>query len=384
MLNPFIPLFKVFMPASVKEPLFETLFSGYVGQGIKVEIFEERLSEYVGNPRVLTVNAGTSALQLALRLANVGAGDEVITTPMTCAATNMAVVASGARIVWADVDPVSGNIDPEAVRRKISTRTKAIMMVHWGGYPCDIEAINDLAAVHGIKVIEDASHAMGAQYNGLKIGNHSDFVAVSFQAIKHLTTIDGGVLFCRSKADHERGKRLRWFGIDRKLKNASARHECEGDIIEWGYKFHMNDVCATIGIEQLKHLDSNVRKCRENADFYAEELSDVNGVALIPRARGRQGSFLFYTLHILPPHEDFADYMIKKGIMVSQVHSRNDRFSCFGSFDSGPLNGVDSFARSMVCIPSGWWVDEEARKTIVDAIKCYSRSITPAMTLRRA
>lgn len=371
MLDQFIPLLKVFMPLSVKEPLLETLFSGYIGQGIKVQIFEERLSEYMGNPYALTVNAGTSALQLALRLADVGAGDEVITTPMTCAATNMAIVASGARIVWADVDPVSGNIDPVDVDRRISRKTKAIIMVHWGGDPCDIEAINSIAAMHGIKVIEDASHAMGAEYKGLKIGNHSDFVAFSLHAVKHLTTIDGGVLFCRNEADYERGKRLRWFGIDRKLKDANARHECEEDIIEWGYKFHMNDVCATVGIEQLKYLDLNLRQCRGNADFYAEELSDVDGVALIPQTQDRQGSYLFYTLHVLSRHAGFADYMFERGILVSQVHSRNNRFSCFKSFDDGHLSGVDNFTRSMICIPSGWWVDEQARERIADAIRSY-------------
>lgn len=371
MLNHFIPLFKVFMPLSVKEPLLETLFSGYIGQGIKVEMFEERLSSYIGNPYALTVNSGTSALQLALRLANVGAGDEVISTPMTCAATNMAVVACGARITWADVDPLSGNIDPEDIDRKISSNTKAIIMVHWGGDPCDIEAINSIAAARGIKVIEDASHAMGADYDGLKIGNHSDFVAFSLQAVKHLTTIDGGVLFCRSETDYQRGKRLRWFGIDRKLKDANARHECEGDIIEWGYKFHMNDVCATIGLEQLKYLDSNIERCRESAEFYAKELSGVEGVALVPRTHGGRGSFLFYTLHILSRHESFADYMFGKGIMVSQVHSKNNRFSCFRSFGGSDLHGVDSFARSMICIPSGWWVDKQAREKIVDAIKSY-------------
>jgi perosamine synthetase len=371
MLNQFIPLFKVFMPLSVKEPLFETLFSGYIGQGIKVEIFENQLSDYIGNPYSLTVNSGTSGLQLALRLANVGSGDEVITTPMTCTATNMAILAAGARIIWADVDPLTGNIDPEDIERKISSKTKAIMMVHWGGYPCDVQVINDIAALYKIKVIEDASHAMGAEYHGKRIGNHSDFIVFSLQAIKHMTTIDGGVLFCKNEADYERGKRLRWFGIDRNLKDSNARHECEQDIIEWGYKFHMNDASATIGIEQLRHVDFNIQKCRNNAGYYTQALSGIDGVKVIPWSNDRKGSFLFYTLHVLSGHNEFAEFMFKKDIMVSQVHARNDRFFCFKSFDSGCLSGVDDFTSSMICIPSGWWVNDASRIIIVETIKSY-------------
>jgi len=371
MLNQFIPLFKVFMPESVKEPLLETLFSGYIGQGIKVEEFEKRLSGYIGNPHAVTVNSGTSGLQLALRLANVGPEDEVITTPMTCTATNMAIMATGARIVWADIDPVSGNIDPLDIQKKISSKTKAIMVVHWGGYPCELNEIQDIAGTHGIKVIEDAAHGMGAEYKGKRIGNHSDYVVFSFQAIKHMTTIDGGVLFCRKDADYKRGKRLRWYGIDRKVKDSNARHECEQNIPEWGYKFHMNDVCAAIGLEQIKYLDQNVQTCRKNAKFYTKELEGFEGVNPLPGLQDRKGSFLFYTLHITRGHEAFANYMYKKNIMVSQVHARNDENSCFKAFAGGPLKGVDAFTRTMMCIPSGWWVDAKARQTIVTGIKAY-------------
>jgi dTDP-4-amino-4,6-dideoxygalactose transaminase len=366
-----IPLFKVFMPLSVKAPLLETLFSGYIGQGEQVEKFEACLSEYIDNPYALTVNSGTSGLQLALRLANVGSGDEVISTPMTCTATNMAIMACGARIVWADIDPVSGNIDPEDVQKKITPKTKAVMMVHWGGTPCEIDAVQAVAADHGIRVIEDAAHSMGAEYNGKKIGNHSDFVVFSFQAVKQMTTIDGGVLFCRRKADYERGKRLRWFGIDRKLKGAEVRHECEQNIPEWGYKFHMNDVCAVIGIEQLKYLDANLQKSRDTAQFYAQELEGIEGVTTVPVAADIKGSFLFYTLHIHKEHAQFSDYMYKKRIMVSQVHARNDKNHCFKPFSKGQLLGVDAFVRTMMCIPSGWWVDDSAKEKIVFAIRSY-------------
>ena len=233
-------LFKVHMPKSVDKPLLEVLHSGFIGQGKKVDEFEEKLGQYFGNKKVLTLNSGTSGLHLALRLANVGHGDEVITTAMTCTATNMPILAAGAKIVWADVNPITGLIDPQAIEEKITSKTKAIMMVHFGGIPCDIDAINAIAKKYNLKTIEDGAHAIGAEYKGSKIGNHSDFIMFSLQAIKHFTTVDGGLLLCKDQSDYERGKLLRWYGIDRDEKRKEFR--CEEDIIEYGYKYHMNDI----------------------------------------------------------------------------------------------------------------------------------------------
>lgn len=259
-----IPLLKVHMPEEVVEPLKDVLMSGYIGQGKVVDEFESRLGTMIGNPNVLTVNSGTSAIHLALRLANVGYGDEVISTPMTCSATNEPILERGAKIIWADIKPRTGEIDPNDIRRKITPKTKAIVCVHWGGYPCNLKAINTIAKEHGIKVIEDAAHAMLAEFGARYIGNHSDFVCFSFQAIKHMTTVDGGALFCHNRDDYKRGKLLRWYGLDRE---SSACFRCEQNIQEHGYKFHMNDVNATIGLVQLNYVREIVTKCQENGDY---------------------------------------------------------------------------------------------------------------------
>jgi len=222
-----IPLFKVFIPESVIEPLREVLLSGYIGEGPRVEEFEQQLALWFNNDNVLALNNGTATLQLALRLANVGYGDEVVSTAMTCTATNEPILAMGAKIVWADIDPWTGNINPDDVAKKVTPKTKAIMCVHWGGYPCDLDELNAIAAEHGIKLIEDACHAFSSIYHGKPIGSHSDFACFSFQAIKEMTTVDGGALVCKSKADRERGRLLRWYGIDRKSKRKDLR--CEED-----------------------------------------------------------------------------------------------------------------------------------------------------------
>lgn len=360
-----IPLFKVFMSEDVMAPLRATLMSGYIGQGPRVEEFEQRLTPWFGNPNVLAVSSGTASLHLALRLANVGPGDEVISTAMTCSATNSPILERGASIVWADIDPCTGNIDSNDVERKITSRTKAILAVHWGGYPCDLTELNAIARKHGIKVIEDAAHAFGATYKNAPIGSHSDFVCFSFQAIKHLTTVDGGALVCRSKTDYDRGKLLRWFGIDR--EGARTDFRCENDIAEYGYKFHMNDVAATIGISQLRHVESILDRHRDNAEYYRKNLRDVRGVTLLDYKDDRRSAYWLFTIRVAERLR-FMAAMKDRGVTVSQVHSRNDTHSAFKEFHT-ELAGVTEFCRDQVSIPVGWWINDEQRKYIVESIK---------------
>jgi perosamine synthetase len=360
-----IPLFKVHMPESVTAPLNETVLSGFIGEGPKVKEFEHQLGDYFDNHMVLTLNSCTSALHLALRLSGVGYGDEVISTAMTCTATNEPILANGARIVWADINPATGNIDPASIKAKITPKTKAVIVVHWGGLPVDLAEVNAVAREAGIKVIEDAAHACGAEYQGRKLGSHSDFVCFSFQAIKHITTVDGGALFCKSDADYQRGKLLRWYGIDREQPRADFR--CEADIPEWGYKFHMNDVAATIGLVQLPYLDGILSQRRELAAYYDRELAAVPGLRLSQWPADRVSAFWLYTLFV-ERRVAFMAALKERGVSVSQVHARNDNHTMFREFHT-ELPGVDAFTRDMVCIPMGFWVGEAERRQVVEAIR---------------
>lgn len=366
-----IPLFKVFMPESVIGPLRETLFSGYIGEGPRVEEFERRLAPWFGNGNVLALNNATAGIQLALRLAGVKPGDEVISTPMTCVATNQPILAMGAKVVWADIDPWTGNIDPESVAKKISPKTKAVIAVHWGGYPCDLDELNSLAKRHGIKIIEDASHAFGAEYHLKPVGAHSDFVVASFQAVKEMTTVDGGALICKSGPDHERGRLLRWYGMDRKNRPADLR--CEEDIKEYGYKFHMNDVAAAIGIEQLKYVSDNIGKHCANAERYNEAFGDLGTVRILRYKNDRISSCWLYTLRV-KDRSGFIEDMNASGIAASKVHTRNDRYSIFKDSLVG-LPGVDEFEAEHVCIPVGWWLTEDDIRRVIDTVIRYDHSM---------
>ena len=361
-------LFKVHMPKTVDKPLLEVIHSGFIGQGPKVDEFEKLLGNYFGNKKIITVNAGTSAIQLALRLANVGFGDEVITTAMTCTATNMPILAAGAKIVWADVDKVTGLIDPKSIEAKITDKTKAIIMVHFGGIPCQIDEINLIARKYNIKTIEDAAHAMGSKYKEVKIGNHSDFVIFSLQAIKHITTIDGGLLLCKNYKDYKRGILLRWFGIDRDSNRKDFR--CEENISEYGYKFHMNDVSAVIGIEQLKYLDEIIDRHISNQTYYDLNLVDIPGVELIDKPSSISSTCWIYTFHI-NKRDLFIKYMDENGIMASRVHERNDIHTAFIESKTS-LPNLDEFNATQVSIPVGWWINNEDREYIVEKIRNFS------------
>ena len=357
-----IPLFRVHMPPRTEllPALEQVLYSGYVGQGERVAGFEAALAGVLGNPNVLTVNSGTSAIQLALRLAGVRGGD-VITTPATCAATVLPVLAEGGRVVWADVDPASGNIDPADVNRKISADTRAILAVHWGGQPCDMDALTRLSRYYGVPLIVDAAHALGAWWGDEPVGSQSaDFTCFSLQAIKHITTIDGGILTTRNPGDYRRGKLLRWYGIDRETVRPDMR--IEADIAEAGYKFHMNDVTATIGLTQLPHLERIVAAQRANAAFYDTAIGFARQFVPVKAT----GAWWLYTL-LVRDREAFMTWMRSQGIQVSQVHARLDGHTCLRQFQAGPLPGVTEFYRRMVCIPVHWGLSEDDRQRVADA-----------------
>lgn len=369
-----IPLFKVFMADSAKEAVGSVLSSGFIGQGPKVEEFEVNLKKLLETDYIATTNAATSAEHLALRLMKgfgVEDGDEVLATPLTCTATNWPILANNLKIKWVDVDERTLNMDLDDLERKISPSTKVIFVVHWGGYPVDLERVNQIVEktekLYGFRpiVIEDCAHALGSKYKGKPIGSHGNFCTFSFQAIKHITTGDGGLLISPNYEFYRRSKLLRWYGIDR--DNNKKDFRCEADIAEWGYKFHMNDIAAAIGVENFKHIDTIISAHKNNARFYDEELSGVEGIQSLAREVDHESSFWIYSF-LVDRKDDFMNHMKKCEIMVSQVHERNDIHSCVKEFRTH-LPSLDQITPRLVSIPVGWWVTEEDREYIASSIK---------------
>ncbi|MFH1044635.1 MAG: aminotransferase class I/II-fold pyridoxal phosphate-dependent enzyme, partial [Pseudomonadota bacterium] len=351
-----IPLFKVFMApeAALLPRLREVLYSGQISEGPPVVEFEQRFGAFVGQPNMLSFYSGTAALHVALLLAGAGPGDEVISSAMTAEPTNLAILHAGARVVWGDVDPRNGNLAAAAIEAKITPRTRAILVVHYGGIPASLAAIRAIAERHGIAVIEDAAHALGARYAGLPIGSHSEYAVYSLQAIKHLTTVDGGMLACRNPADLPRGRRLRWFGIDR------AAPRTEVDVAEAGYKYHMNNVNATIGLVQLEYIRPVIARHIANGQYFDAALRGIPGIELCARDAAAEPSYWFYTV-LAERRDELARRLTELGIGNSLVHQRNDRHSVFAA-SRCELPGLDRFYDAMLHIPCGWWVGDAERE----------------------
>lgn len=363
-----IPLFKVLMSPSAATATAEVLNSGYIGQGPKVEAFEQRLRGHLDTSRLVTVNSCTSALHLALHMVRNGVGGEVISTPLTCSATNFAILANGYRICWADVDPRTCNICLDSVKKKISPNTKAVVVVHWGGQPVDLIRLREIQDYceeqfgHRPPVIEDCAHSWGSEYAGRPVGTFGNYAAFSFQAIKHLTTGDGGLLVCPDDGECRRAKLLRWFGLDRE---SSADFRCSQNVREWGFKFHMNDIAAAIGLENFGPSLDAVRVHRENAAYYDEALADCPGVTLLAPT-GSSAAWI-YTLRVRD-RDKFKEKMATAGVAASQVHSRNDVYDCMKSFRCN-LPGMDLLEKDMIAIPCGWWVTPADREYVVKIIR---------------
>jgi perosamine synthetase len=358
-----IPLFKVFLPPenNLMSRLRDVLYSGQISEGAPVYEFERRFSSYVGLPNILSFYSGTAALHIALILAGAQSGDEVISTPMTAEPTNMAIRHAGGEIVWADVDPANGNLTATSIAEKISSKTRAIMVVHYGGIPAPMESIRKIADQAGVNVIEDAAHALGARYGNHPIGTFSEYTMFSLQAIKHMTTVDGGMLACKTRDDMLRGRALRWFGIDRQASRT------EVDVSSVGYKYHMNNVNATIGLVQLDYISPVVERHIANGRYFDAALYGIPGIDLCTWDEKAEPSYWFYTV-LAERRDDLSCYLTSHGIGNSQAHKRNDLHSVFAS-SRCELPGLDSFYSRMLHIPCGWWVSDEDREFIVDTIR---------------
>jgi dTDP-4-amino-4,6-dideoxygalactose transaminase len=388
-----IPLFKVFMAPTAGEEVSKVLHSGFIGQGPKVEELEHQLSKHfvVNTSNILTFNSATSAEHLAYHLLKkesilttnfqwgqavehwpgLNEDDEVLTTALTCTATNWPILANGLKLKWVDIDPTTMNMCLEDLKSKLSEKTKIVTVVHWGGYPVDLNKLQEIRKEfynqYGFKfiVIDDSAHAFGSKLDGELIGTFDTISTFSLQAIKHITSVDGGFWITPYSELNQRGKLQRWYGIDRDGPRTDFR--CEADVLEWGFKFHMNDVSATVGIENLKHYNTILGGHKSNGKYYNEALKNIPGVRLLENDPRKESSFWLYTLRV-DNRNDFMRYMSENGVSTSRVHERNDKHTCVLDYRA-ELPNVDEVVKDMICLPVGWWVNNEDRERIVDLIK---------------
>lgn len=336
-----IELFDTPITPEAERMVLATLRSKRLSEGELVATFEGELERIFGYRNGVAVNSGTSALHLSLILSEVGKGDEVILPAQTFIATGMAVLYCGARCVFADIDKNTGNISVDSVSKLITSRTKAVIAVSWGGNPCDLYGLESLCARKGIRLIQDNAHALGAEYYERPISEFGDFSCFSFQAIKHVTTGDGGLLVCRSDSDCERAKRLRWFGIDRQHDLPDETGERKYNIHNIGYKYHMNDYCAALGLGNLANI-----RMRNNLRLIIAARYDLEISGGVKRF-DKSANWL-YTI-LVDRRNEFIARMKERGIVASVVHNGIDGNMVFQS--KALLPNQRYWDEHHVCIP---------------------------------
>jgi perosamine synthetase len=345
----------------------DALQTTLISEGKLVREFESRLASDLGVSRPVALNSGTTALHLALIISKVGPGDEVILPAQTFIATGMVILAEKAKPVFCDIDPTTGNMCPKSLAKKITNRTKAVLPVHWGGYPCDLDEISQVCADDKIAVIEDAAHALGAEYRGKPIGSVSRFTAFSFQAIKHITTGDGGGLCCLNESDETDARIRRWFAIDRTNTQPSILGERLYDADRVGYKFHMNDLAAAVGLGNLEDFPKIKRRLADIAAKYRRELADVDGIQFLRQQTDRVSGHWLFTIRVLR-REDFIRALADRGVPTSVVHLRIDQNSIFGGLKKD-LYGQEAFNREQVSLPIHFGLKDSDVDQVVSATR---------------
>ncbi len=351
-----------------KKSVMEVLDTRWIGQGPKVKLFEESFSKkFASKLPAIAVGSGTDALHLSYILAGLKSGDEVIAPVFTCTATNIPFLYMGIKILFADIDPDTMNIDINHVAQLMNKNVKAIICVHYGGLPCDMDELQNIADKWSVPIIEDAAHAVGAKYKGSTIGSISDFTMFSFQAIKHITTGDGGMLIVKNKELIDQAERVRWFGIDRNAKQAGI---WENDITEIGYKYQMTDIAAAMGIASLQEFDAVSSLRKRLFKVYSDELAGYDRVKIIGNDfDDREHAAWLFTI-IVDNRYKLQEKLRDNKIESNQVHFRNDRYSIFKDFTEGKnFPNMDQIEDKYLVLPLHTMMNESDVRRVCSIIK---------------
>ena len=360
------------------DEVVECLKSGWLTTGLKVKQFEREFSEYTSARHALAVNSCTAALHLALEAVGVGPGDEVITTPMTFTATAAVIEHLGARPVFADVDATTLNIDPAAIERRVTARTKAILPVHFAGQACDMDAIGAIARQHGVPVIEDAAHAIPTRYKGRLVGTLSDITCFSFYATKNVTTGEGGMVATERDDYAERMKLMHLHGMSRDAwKRYTQNGSWSYEILAPGFKYNLTDIAAAIGIHQLRKCEAFHRRRLSIADQYDAALAGVPGLTL-PQVEDRDShGWHLYVIQVDPVRltigrDEFIQRLIARNIGVSvhfiplHVHPYyRDRYA----LEPGDYPNAFAAYERIISLPIYAKMSDEDVRHVIDAVR---------------
>jgi dTDP-4-amino-4,6-dideoxygalactose transaminase len=366
-----IPVFEPCIGDDTLAHLKEALDIGWLGMGASTKEFEERISEYLGleDRYVVATNTGTSALHIALRAAGVGPGDEVITPSFNYVADHQAIHMCGADVVMCDIDSDTLGIDADKAAELVSDRTRAIIPLHFAGIPCKIDSVYRLAEDAGVRVIEDAMHAFGGLIDGRRIGSFGDTTCFSFDPVKIITSIDGGCVIVNDKDEYEALQRMRILGVDRDTtERYKNRRAWEYDVVSEGYRYHLTNIMAAVGISQIKRVDEFIGSRRAVCKQYNEAFGQLPDI-IPPQTDFDDVSPFIYSLRVQNGRREalirhLQDLEIDTGIHFVPVH----KHSQFISARCGDLSVTEKVVEEVLTLPLHSNISPESVDRVIDAI----------------
>ena len=369
-----IPVFLPHIDKEMRKHLENALDVGWLGMGASTKEFEEKIEEFLDlkNRYAITTNTGTSALHLALKIANIGIGDEVITTSFNYVADHQAIKMSGAKVVMCDIVEKNLGIDTVKAESLITKKTKAIIPLHFAGIPCDHNQVYKLAKKYGLRVIEDATHAFGTLSNGKKIGSFGDITCFSFDPVKIITSIDGGCVIVNNQKDLKRAQRFRLLGVDKdtteRYKNKRA---WDYDVVSEGYRYHLTNIMASVGISQIKNIKKFINSRQKVCKRFNNSFKGIEEIK-IPQTDFKDISPFIYTIRVMNgKREKLIQYLQEKGIDVGIHFIPVHKHSYFKNSKSGNMSVTDNVVKEILTLPLHSEMKEAYVKRIIESMVSF-------------
>jgi perosamine synthetase len=365
---PPIRLFKAAWSTAAEAAAVDVLRSGQIASGPRVDEFQRAVAALLGQPQLVCTNDMTSALVLALHLAGVGRGDEVLTLAYSCMSSNSAISRVGATPVWVDLHAETASMSVDDLTRALTPRCKAVTMYHVAGYPGPAAEVAQFCREHGLRFIEDCNNASGATSTGQPVGRQGHFAVYSFYPNRNINAIEGGALACQDGAAAARALRLRRFGIDgNTFRDSMNEINPHSEIAEVGWSASFNQLNAAVGLTQLPRFAEQLSRTRLLATRMQAALAGLRGIQVVAPLAGADPAY--WVLLILAEQRDRLLQALKsQAIDCSKLHQRNDVYTGFGAA-SRPLPGTDRFMSRVLGVPCGWWLSDEEAARVVACIR---------------